>query len=272
MILNENRIQWKNKIPVFTLFLPLCLWFLSGHLMAHPNPEDFPNIKFENRKIDFGRVKQGNIVTDNFIFENAGDSLLIINKIRTSCGCTAALASKKRLRPGEKGRLKVSFNTRGYSGNVTKYIYIYTNDPQNIKSMLSVSANVEVPPGPKIQINRTSMDIGLILEGEEIHSELNIKNTGENKLEVNFSHRNARFLHRGKDMKQPLKIVPGGQKKVEINMGSPEKTGPVREYILLKTNDPLRRTLSFHINGYIISEEQLKELFEKYGHLIRDKS
>jgi hypothetical protein len=266
-IITKAETTMKGKKTI-SLFFVLCFFIFSGYLEAL----DEPKIVFDNKKIDFGQAIQGVELTQSFSFENAGGSLLTIEKIRTSCGCTAALASKESLKPGEKGDIEVTFNTRGYSGEVSKYIYVYTNDPKNPRVMLSVSAHIEIPPGPKIKLNRTGADIGLILEGENIQSGFNIKNTGELELEVEFSHKDAHFFHNGKEIKKSLKVSSGRQKEVRIEIGTPAEAGPIREYILLKTNDPLRSTLSFYIRGYAVTEKQLKELFEKYKHLIREKT
>lgn len=255
----------KRKLGVIVFFVS-CLFIFFGNLKAL----DSSNIKFNQQKIDFGKVKQGDMLTHSFKFENTGNSLLIIGQIKTSCGCTAALASKKRLEPGENGSLKITFNTRGYKGNVSKYIYVYSNDPEKPRTMLTITANIEVPPGPEIRIEKTSTDVGLLLKGEDIRSEITLINTGERELEVEFSHRNAQFFHNGKELKKLLKIAPGKQKKAEVNIETSDKYGPVREYILLKTNDPLKPNLSFHIQGYFVTKEQLKKLFEKYKHLIRN--
>jgi len=42
----------------------------------------------------------------------------------------------------------------------------------------------------------------------------------------------------------------------------------IREYILMKSNDPQRPTLSFYLSGYIISKQQLKELFARYKDIL----
>lgn len=257
----------KSKKEIIVFFV-VGFFIFSAYLKALNEPK----IIFDNEKIDFGRAKQGAELTHKFSFENAGGSLLAIEKIRTSCGCTAALASKESLKPGEKGNIEVTFNTRGYSGEVSKYVYVYTNDPGNPRVMLSVSAHIEVPPGPKIKLDRTSEDIGLVIEGDAIQSGLEIKNTGELELDVEFSHKDARFFHDGKEIKKSLKIASGKQIYVDIKVGTPAQAGSIREYILLKTNDPVRSTLSFYIRGYAVTEKQLKELFEKYKHLIRDKA
>jgi len=266
-IIKKTVTVMKGKKAI-TLFFIVGFFIFSGYLKALNEPK----IIFDNKKIDFGRAKQGAELTHKFSFENAGGSLLTIEKIRTSCGCTAALASKESLKPGEKGNVEVTFNTRGYSGEVAKYVYVYTNDPGNPRVILSVSAHIEVPPGPKIKLDRTSEDIGLVIEGENIQSGLEIKNTGELELEVEFSHKDARFFHNGKEIKKTLKIASGKKKDVDIKIGTPAQAGSIREYILLKTNDPVRSNLSFYIRGYAVTEKQLKELFEKYKHLIREKA
>lgn len=254
-----------KKIKRISVFFVFCVFVFSALLLSL----DSSHIKFRDKKVDFGKVVQGEVLTTQFHFKNAGDSVLVIDKIKTSCGCTAALASKDKFQPGEDGDLKVTFKTRGYSGKVSKYIYVYSNNSNASRTVLTVTADIEVPPGPKIRLERTSADIGLILKGEEIQTETLIRNTGERELEVTFSHRNARFYQKGKELKRPLKIASGKQKEVNIHIQSPVQAGALREYILLKTNDPLRPNLSFYIRGYVVTEEQLKDLFDKYEHLIK---
>ncbi len=56
---------------------------------------------------------------------------------------------------------------------------------------------------------------------------------------------------------------------VEIKIPTQTRMGVVREYILIKSNDPMRSTLSLYVSGYIITKEQLKELFARYKDILR---
>ena len=53
---------------------------------------------------------------------------LVISKVRSSCGCTAALLSEKAIAPGEQGNIKVSLNTRGKRGKVRQSVDIFSNN------------------------------------------------------------------------------------------------------------------------------------------------
>lgn len=225
-------------------------------------------LKFKENAWDFGRTKQGKSLTHVFKFTNTGTSLLKIERVTSSCGCTAALVSKESLRPGEEGEIKVTFNTTGYEGEITKYIFIETNDTANPRQQISVSASIDVPPRAKVELETYSIDLGLVLEGDILSAETKIKNRGELELTVSLNHRDAKFFRKGKAIEAPLKIPSNKEENIEIKIPSTQRKGLIREYILLQTNDPMRPNLSLYISGYIVSREQLKELFSKYKNIL----
>src|SRR4030042_7069105 len=104
-----------------------------------------PKIVFERDAWDFGRVKQGDNLEYEFLFKNDGRSVLLINKVDTTCGCTAVLVSEKKIDHGRQGRIKVVFATAGYGGRGTKQIYVVSNDPRRPPGSLSITAEVEAP-------------------------------------------------------------------------------------------------------------------------------
>jgi len=228
-----------------------------------------PKIKFKETAWNFGKVKQGEVLSHEFVFTNEGDATLVIQKVSTSCGCTAALVSADKIQPGKEGRVEIKFDTRGYGGPVSKLIYVDSNDPDEAHRQLEVAAEIEIPPSPKIDLDPYNYDAGLAVEGEEIKANLRVLNKGELELKVEFNHRSATFLSGGKPVSVPLKIAAGKEVTVEVRIPTQNKTGVVREYILIKSNDPLRTTLSMYLSGYIISREKLKELFDRYRDILR---
>jgi hypothetical protein len=230
--------------------------------------EKAPKMIFEHESWDFGRVNQGEMLTHVFPFSNEGNDALHINRVRTSCGCTAALVSEEKVLPGKTGEIKVDFNTQGYEGEVSKYIYVETNDPQNPKKQLTVTARINVPPRPRIDLDHYSIDIGLILDTEEIRAKTKIRNKGELELKVDCSHQDATFYRDGKELTFPLRIPAGKEEEVEIKIPPRQKNGLIREYVLIKSNDPYRGTLSLYLSGYVVTKRQLKELFARYRDII----
>lgn len=254
----KKHLRKKRAIELLIIFVVLA--FSTNLLIG----EKAPKIVFKDESWDFGRIKQGEMLTHVFLFTNEGDAPLIIKKVRTSCGCTAVLVSEKKIAPGNKGEIKVDFNTKGYEGKVSKYVYVETNDPLEPQKQLVVTAKINVPPRPRIELDRYSMDVGLILEAEEIQTKAKIKNRGELELRVDCSHRDAAFYREGKKISFPLKIPAGNEVEIEIKIPPRKGKGLIREYVLVKSNDPRRSTLSLYLSGYIVTKKQLKELFTKY--------
>ena len=229
---------------------------------------DGPKIQFKELKWDFGNKKEGAVLTHKFHFENTGNEPLIITRVRTSCGCAAAILSKKELNPGEKGEIQAKFDTRGYYGEQNKFIYVESNDPTASVTQLMISASIEVPPSPEIVLDSYATDLGLVLQGEEMRTEFNIRNRGELELTVTPFHKDAVFFIKGKKLSPPLKIAAGDAKKVEVRIPARKKSGLVREFVRLQSNDPRRSTLSLYLVAYTVTRNQLKELFDKYKTLL----
>lgn len=78
---------------------------------------------------DFGQVAEGEVVKHNFIMANNSPRLIKIKGVDTSCGCTASVIAKTELQAGENTTIEVSFKSKGYSGEVRQFVYVYTDSP-----------------------------------------------------------------------------------------------------------------------------------------------
>ena len=88
-----------------------------------------PTISADAEVYNFGSVIEGFAVSHTFVLTNVGDEVLEISKVRVTCGCTATELARDRLAPGESVDLGVIVNTTGFSGTLSKTIYVYSNDP-----------------------------------------------------------------------------------------------------------------------------------------------
>lgn len=100
----------------YTLILVL---FISVSI----NAQEF---KFEKELINYGKVTKGSNGERIFTFTNTGDAPLIIKRVQSSCGCTIPKKPEKPIMPGEKGEIKVSYDTNRVGG-FSKTITIYSN-------------------------------------------------------------------------------------------------------------------------------------------------
>ncbi|OQB57982.1 MAG: hypothetical protein BWX98_01028 [Candidatus Aminicenantes bacterium ADurb.Bin147] len=228
-----------------------------------------PKIVFKTESWDFGKIKQGQDVSVDFVFTNEGDDVLQIGNVESSCGCTAVLVSDKKVNPGKAGKLQVTFKSAGYSGEVVKYIYVESNDPNARRIQLKVQAAVDVPPQPKIDLSQYTYDAGLIVEGESLETPVVVKNRGELELSFECALPGAAFFAKGKPAAFPIKVAAGKEAEITVRFPLAGRAGFVREFILFKTNDPLRSTISMTLSGYVVTKLQLKQIFEKYKTIIK---
>ena len=100
-----------------------------------------PKFDFKETTFDFGSIKSGDVVTHEFVFTNTGDVDLVIAQANGSCGCTVPEFPKDPIAPGKDGRIKVTFNSEGMGGQLTKTVTLLANTIPATK-VLTISAEV----------------------------------------------------------------------------------------------------------------------------------
>jgi len=108
-----------------------------------------PRIRVEPESFDFGKALPGKVLRKEFTIRNFGDAPLAIEGVSTTCGCTAALTAESRVEPGGSTSLRVTFETRSYSGRVERHVLVRSNDPKKPLLQVRVSATVEGGTGSK---------------------------------------------------------------------------------------------------------------------------
>lgn len=99
-------------------------------------------ISFDKTTFDYGNIKSGADGHRFFTVTNTGDKPLIISEVKPSCGCTTPEWSKDPILPGKTAQIKVGYNTAN-PGTFNKLIEVYSNDPQNSRSVLYIKGTVE---------------------------------------------------------------------------------------------------------------------------------
>ncbi len=103
-------------------------------------------IQFLETTHDFGIIREADgPVTYEFEFQNTGDKPLVIISAKAGCGCTTPKFPKEPIRPGEKEKIKITYNPAGRPGEFNKDIKIRTN-AKGKKPILTISGCV-IPRG-----------------------------------------------------------------------------------------------------------------------------
>jgi hypothetical protein len=139
-----------------------------------------PKLVVEQPNFDFGEVLQGQIVHHTFSFRNEGNEPLLIKRVKSSCGCTAALVSARTLAPSERGKVQAKFDSTRFHGSVTKTISLYSNDPEQPVVNLYIKGNVQIP----LSVVPSRINLGLVAVGETAAVKLTIENHGDADLRL----------------------------------------------------------------------------------------
>ena len=111
-----------------------------------PKPVDgkYPQMSLYEKEFNFGSINQGDKVEHTFTFKNTGEADLIISDARASCGCTVPEYPKDPIKPGEEGKLKVTFNSAGKSGHTMKTVTITCNTEKGVE-LINIKSFIKVP-------------------------------------------------------------------------------------------------------------------------------
>ncbi|MBO1362691.1 DUF1573 domain-containing protein [Prevotella sp. A2931] len=110
-----------KKVIIF-----ITIWIASASIAFAQQQAD---IKFDKLVHDFGTFSESNPIQKcTFVFTNTGNAPLIINQAIASCGCAIPSYTKAPIKPGEKGKIDVTYNGKGkFPGHFKKSITIRTN-------------------------------------------------------------------------------------------------------------------------------------------------
>jgi len=125
------------------LIVPVMLFLASCN---HTNKEETSateksRIEFTDHVFDFGSIEYGSDGRCYFTFKNTSDNDLLINVVRTSCGCTRPEWPREPISSGETGRIGITYDTER-QGKFHKNITVFSN-AENSPVKLFIKGTVE---------------------------------------------------------------------------------------------------------------------------------
>jgi hypothetical protein len=203
-----------------------------------------PKVQVEPKEVDLGNIDEGNSY-DRFVeVKNVGDAPLVIEEVKSSCGCTAAAVDGvTELKPGQSEKVKISFNSRGMDGVITKKVTVVTNDPDAKFTEVTLKCNVHMA------LKWSARSIGVASVNPKDGFEKTVTLTVDKKLGLEV--KDAKILG-GKSLDQPselFELVRGPVKSVEttdtmdftVKLKPGMKPQKVSEQLLVLTNQPTGR-------------------------------
>jgi hypothetical protein len=141
MIVQKRETRAKYRFRGELLALSIVALLLGGCAGGKPD------IAVAAKRHDFGRIKQGAVVTAEIAVRNSGNKELKIESVATSCGCTSAQVKPKIIPSGGEGKLFVRYNSGSHpdTGPIERHVYIASNDPEKAEVDITITADVQPP-------------------------------------------------------------------------------------------------------------------------------
>ncbi len=124
--------------------------------------------------IDFGKYPAREKKVATYTLRNVGDETVKILKIRKTCGCASATASKSELKPNEETQVEITILPHSIHGPFSKNTFVETTDPAIRFLKLNTAGNAI----PLVEVNPSmAFNAGRIKENTEWKTELSLTAT-----------------------------------------------------------------------------------------------
>lgn len=107
--------------------LHLLLFTLIIVTLSAFKPGTGPSMSFSETKHSFGFIRQGEIVSHEYMFTNTGDGPLIISECEVACECTKVEFPKEPIAPKGTGTIKVTFDSKSAMDRQEREVIVKSN-------------------------------------------------------------------------------------------------------------------------------------------------
>lgn len=129
----------ENGVKVYTVFATVEEFFAPFTAEAAAAA---PVLKMEGQDIKFGEMFETGTLQREVVVRNNGKSNLSFRALQPNCTCMTAEFDKQELKPGETGKIKISFTPKGRPGIQNKSVSVYSNDPRNPVQRITLAGYV----------------------------------------------------------------------------------------------------------------------------------
>lgn len=138
--------SYDMKRFAFVILVACLVYSCSTSVKEDQKGNNNSRIEFASISYDYGKIAYESDGRCTFTFTNTSGHPLIINAVRTSCGCTDPEWPKEPVEPGKSGEIHVKYNTM-IPGSFQKSITVFSNA---VNSPVKLVIKGEVLPDPAV--------------------------------------------------------------------------------------------------------------------------
>ena len=136
--------------------LGIMLFMVGAAKAQDENVQTGAEIEFERVVHDYGDVPYNGNGECEFRFTNTGTEPLLVQKPKSSCGCTIPSWPKEPILPGESDVIKVTYRTNR-AGNINKTVTVTSNAVKNSTVVLRIKGRVLDQPTEALPEKKSDM-------------------------------------------------------------------------------------------------------------------
>ena len=206
---------------------------IAGQGALPAETENHARISIPKKGHDFGSIMQGESVSTHFIYRNTGSKVLNIYKTIVSIKNINIQVSHKALDPGQEGTITLTLDSSNLFGNVRGQVTLITNDQDQSKRFLLVTAHVQ----PILALDPPFFFVGRLAQKRSFASKAKL--IGKLVEERKINHFLVRPSSPSIEAKIHRKMVKGEKIAFLEFVLLPEmKAGSFRESITILSEDP----------------------------------
>jgi hypothetical protein len=138
------------KKSIVLIFFAALAFSVKAQQVTETKKPETETLKLKETTYDFGKIPQGRPVTHIFEITNTGSTVLLLENVQASCGCTTPEWSKDPIQPGATSSIKVGYNAAS-EGTFNKTITIkYDNDKTKV---MNITGTVYKAPTTSAPLN-----------------------------------------------------------------------------------------------------------------------
>ena len=255
-----------NMKKIFLVLFTICTTVLvcaqNKKTKASEPKSKFAQVAFPSMTWDFGNINErGGYVSHDFEFTNTGTIPLVIEDVKTSCGCTSTQWPREPIAPGAKGVIKAVFQPLGRQGSFSKEITLVTNTSPSGRILkitgYVIPNNNDVGEMYKYQygnvaVNTNVLNFGRIPDTGYDSSYIGIFNIGVKTIEILKIVAPENIVI----TKNTNRMVPYTDLTLYVNFYpvKPADYGQIKQEILVYTNDDTLPIKKFYVNADVFQD------------------
>lgn len=195
-------------------------------------------------RLDLGSIRRGQVVDRTITLRNTGNAPLELGAVEVSCGCTGAVTSSKSVPPGKTATVKITFDSKNFSGMVHKSVTINSNAPGQERTVVEftadISEEVAVTPVQLLFMNVEATQLAT--------ASVSVRNNGKTPLTI----KGYRAALEGLTLKLPKDPIKPGEAVGIVAEYRPKAARPVvTDVVILETSSSAQPEVMIHVYGSV---------------------